>query len=1363
MPVRYFRGRRGEYFHELEQIKEVAGVLEGEFKDENVFLLTNIKLAKTEIDCIILTVNGPVILDLKNYCGTVYGDDYPQKPWKVVTNSGEETELHRNLFDQLITQRGEFNRQYQKIREKHFGYIDQKEAGRIAAWGYFRKGSTYPDGQIDKWEFPWFAVVTADSLAERLCYNNTGYELLDEELEVIVKELYLDEYDFDVRKKTVPDGQIPTNINGGSNDENTDFTGVFYPDDPLASGIISISPDDEPTTDTISIPEEYGQISGIIPITPKENSPSSDTGLESIRNKMPEEKNPERIIPKNNFLPSFRIPEDNSGEPPVAEGFTSEDITERPNPLSDDQKKAVLSDSRKVRVIAGAGTGKTEVITRKILHLLLVQKVPPSSIVAFTYTKKAARSMKGRIYEQIENLAGEEACARLGEMYVGTIHGFCLKLLQQNCGYRNYTELDEHKEMAFLLRTGWKFLKTDRGNYAGECNKFLNSLNIYYSELIDPSKLEREAPEFSEWVKSYENEMTKFRLLSYNRMVDLAVSHIMEKPEIIRNIRHLIVDEYQDINHAQEKLIKLIGFLANLFVVGDPRQTIYQWRGSDDKCFENFGKDAQSLSLSNNRRSGREIIDFSNSIAKKSVKNYDDLIPVRESESGVLIIENNTDLSEAKWIAKQIKRYVDCGKCRYRDFAVILRSVKISAPLIIKTFREEEIPAIIAGNVNLFNSPEVEGIAKIIIWFDNDGYYKKKKRDYFINGDDLLFSGISDWKGAAGEIFSENYESKIRALKKVVLSGGFPNLIDIYYTLLEILGYKSLNPENPDEYTIIANLGRFSELLNDFESANRMGGSRYPVENILSWLTEYINAYAADSYGVQTSDDVKSAEAVQIVTIHQAKGLEWPVVFVPSMNQGIFPSTKKGGIKEKLIPSGLYDAERYEGSMESERKLHYVASTRAKDLLVLSYYAYYNNKSKEPGLFIKDALKTGAFPFINDRENLPDIEILSVQENDENLIYTVGELVNYRRCPYMFRLRSVLGYQSGIADMIGYGNALHHCLYEAAEEIKNGSHPVNAVVHSVDSRFTMPFVNEEKLNKIKSSAKKQLARFASENEQDMRVIKNVESKVEFPANGTTISGRADIILKDGEGIEVRDYKTSDTVATDEEVAFQVQLYSLGFNSAGEKVNAGSVAYIKDCILRDVDVSDESLTNAKDMAVDYIQKIGSQEFCPNPGEICRRCDYKSICRWKEGEIDHPRFYGIDNDGKYGSSYEKAGKHCTMDNETKSKNYADRTDMKYSPVKSGTGSAVDDRNNNPESDNYSQIISACDALLNELHSASPPSSLKALSELRRYTEGEAEIKAKRLYDRIKLRVDNKIPILPDEIVSAGESLADMMLRR
>ena len=1348
MPVRYFRGRRGEHFHEREQIKEISGILEEEFEDEDVFLLTNIKLAKTEIDCIILTLDGPVILELKNYCGTVYGDDYPQKPWKVVSESGEETELNKNLFDQLITQRGEFNRQYQKIREKHFGYIDEKEAGRIAAWGYFRRGTTYPEGQIDKWTFPWFAVVTADSLAERLCYNNTGYELLDEELEIIAKELYLEEYDLKSDKKINIDEKTTKGPDRTANDENLD---VFNPENNPITGIIPIKTENESITDIISISTE-------------DDSLYSDNGLKSPGNKNNEEIKPKRTITDNNLLPLFRIPEDNSDETPVAEGFTSEEITEKPNPLSDDQREAVLSESRKVRVIAGAGTGKTEVITRKILHLLLVQKVPPSSIVAFTYTKKAARSMKGRIYEQIKQHAGEQACSRLGDMYIGTIHGYCLKLLQQNCGYRNYTELDEHKEMAFLLRTGWKFLRTKRGNYAAECRKFLDSLNIYYSELVDPAELERKSPRFLEWIKSYEKEMTGFKVLSYNRMVDLAVSHIKEKPEIIRNIRHLIVDEYQDINHAQEKLTELIGKGANLFVVGDPRQTIYQWRGSDDKCFENFAKDAHSVTLSKNRRSGSEIIKFSNIIAKKFAKNYDELIPVRESESGVLIIENNTDYSEAKWIAKQIKRYVKSGKCRYRDFAVILRSVKISAPLLIKTFREEEIPAIIAGNVNLFSSPEVEGIAKIIIWLDNEGYYKKKKWDYFINGDDLLSSGISDWKEATGDILSKNYESKIHALKKAVLSGGFPNLIDFYYTLLEILGYKNLDPKNPDEYTIIANLGRFSGLLNDFESANRMGGSHYPVNNTLSWLTEYINAYAADSYGVQSPDDVNSAEAVQIVTIHQSKGLEWPVVFVPSMNQGIFPSTKKGEIKEKFIPSDLYNAERYEGSMESERKLHYVASTRAKDLLVLSYYAYFNNKSKEPGLFIKEALKTGAFPYINDRENLPEITISSSQDSDENLTYTVGELVNYRRCPHMFRLRSVLGYQSGIADMIGYGNALHDCLYEAAEDIKNGSHPVNAVARSVDSRFSMPFVNEKKLVKIKSSAKKQLAQFASENEQDMRVIKNVESKVEFPADGTTISGRADIILKDGEGIEVRDYKTSDTVATDDEVAFQVQLYSLGFNSAGEKVNSGSVAYIKDCIFRNVDVSDESLSNAKDMAVDYIQKIGSQEFSPSPGDICRRCDYKSICRWKKGEIDHPRFYGIDNDGKYGYNYKREHNIYSEDNGIKTENSGEHINTDYLTVKSEIHSEKPDSSNNiSTADNYSKISPACDKLLKELHNANPHSSLKALSELRRYTEGETKIKAKRLYEQIELRIDSNILTLPDKIISAGENLVDIMLKK
>ena len=280
-------------------------------------------------------------------------------------------------------------------------------------------------------------------------------------------------------------------------------------------------------------------------------------------------------------------------------------ILTEPKPLSDSQRKAVTSKKRYIRVIAGAGAGKTETLTRKIASLLLIDDVPPRSIVAFTFTEKAAQSMKSRVYERVKQLGGEEQCAHIGEMYIGTIHGYCLRILQDYFGYGAYGAFDENQEMAFLLRFGWNLSLTQGRSYSENCELFKQTLNAVYAEMLPDSILEKKASPFFNSYKKYEEHLKRHKRLTFDRMITLAVHHLLEKPEVLSYVKYLIVDEYQDINHAQEHLIKLIGSAGNIFIVGDPRQTIYQFRGSDPGCFDSFAThypDVETISITENRR-----------------------------------------------------------------------------------------------------------------------------------------------------------------------------------------------------------------------------------------------------------------------------------------------------------------------------------------------------------------------------------------------------------------------------------------------------------------------------------------------------------------------------------------------------------------------------------------------------------------------------------------------------------------------------------------------------------------------------------------------------------------------------------------
>ena len=180
------------------------------------------------------------------------------------------------------------------------------------------------------------------------------------------------------------------------------------------------------------------------------------------------------------------------------------EILKKPNKLSEDQTDAVLSKARYNRVIAGAGAGKTETLTRRIVYLILVKGVEPSSVVAFTFTEQAAQSMKSRIYQRVGDL-DEGKLGRLGEMYVGTIHAYAKRVLDDYFRFGNYTVLDENQEIAFLMRHGWDIgINEYERNYSESCRVFLRTVNMVWDEMLDRKKLESKAPDFCEKLAHYE-------------------------------------------------------------------------------------------------------------------------------------------------------------------------------------------------------------------------------------------------------------------------------------------------------------------------------------------------------------------------------------------------------------------------------------------------------------------------------------------------------------------------------------------------------------------------------------------------------------------------------------------------------------------------------------------------------------------------------------------------------------------------------------------------------------------------------------------------------------------------------------------
>jgi DNA helicase-2/ATP-dependent DNA helicase PcrA len=426
-----------------------------------------------------------------------------------------------------------------------------------------------------------------------------------------------------------------------------------------------------------------------------------------------------------------------------------EKILSTPKRLSEDQRKAVLSESRYNRIIAGAGAGKTETLTRRIVYLLAVKEVPPSSIVAFTFTEKAAQSMKSRIYQRVGEICGEKATVNLGEMYIGTIHAYAKRVLEDHFRFGNYNILDDNQEIAFLMRQGWSMGLHTGGSYSNCCRDFLRTVNMAWDELLDEKDLNKRAPEFFRKLKKYEDLLKEHRLLTFGRIVYEAVLKLRQAPEVLNNVKYLLVDEYQDINRAQAELIEYVGKNGGVFVVGDPRQSIYQWRGSDERFFSAFSEkfpDTRQVSINENRRSGKRIVWNANKIADTFERvHYEAMDPIRSEEGFVAIASNETPAGEAIWIVNQIQVLMKNNEeLKFSDFGILTRSVSTSAGSLIDELKKRRIPYIVGGKVGLFKRDEAQAVGRIFSWLWNDGFWTLDTHKWGekITGDNLLISAL---------------------------------------------------------------------------------------------------------------------------------------------------------------------------------------------------------------------------------------------------------------------------------------------------------------------------------------------------------------------------------------------------------------------------------------------------------------------------------------------------------------------------------------------------------------------------------------------------------------------------------------------
>lgn len=899
--------------------------------------------------------------------------------------------------------------------------------------------------------------------------------------------------------------------------------------------------------------------------------------------------------------------------------------------LEGDAAAAVKHRGSPVQIIAAAGSGKTEVVSQRVADLLASGE-PARSIVAFTFTEKAAAELKNRIAVRVEERLGPEALDQLGGLYVGTIHAFCFRLLQSYVPrYETFDVLDDNQLTAFLSREAnlleLKELDSKKRLFAS-IKAFLKSLDVIENELLEPGQMPQP---FRSVLERYFQTLERYRLLTYGQQIVRAVREL-EKPEVAEavhgELRHLIVDEYQDVNLAQERLIELLaGPNVELCVVGDDDQAIYQWRGSDVDNIVTFADrypNVAKFEITTNRRSRPQIIETANrfavTIPNRIEKSMDTFRAATGSEPQVILWTAEDEESEAGWIANMILDLNESG-VPFREIAILVRS-RAAYPKLLQSFATFSIPVQPGGRTGLFDQPEARVVGRTVCWLTGLDW-----RDLYGPPEQLTLDGLLQEYGSAFGLDPgqrHRLGNVLKEWKREASREDRPaDLLAEMYTLLDALEVRAWDLDDPIQLNRVGTLARFSTLLADYESVRRRArpdanspGEQVGGQDRGTWYYKFLGIhiinYAQGAYEGFDGEPDLMVDAVDISTVHRAKGLEWPVVFVPSLTKKRFPSSRTGNPQDWLVPPDLFAAERYEGSDGDERRLFYVALTRARDFASVSRHERVTSKQTPPSPYFEELSDLEQDP---DDVVFPTIDVVGGSP-DEQVTLSFSELAQFLDCGRAYRLRTLLGFQPRLAPELGYGKAVHHVLRAVAERTRAaGSAPTMSEVDEIlHDDFFLPTANKPAHKQMKAAARRLVSDYIDHHESDLYRIWETERPFELHLDGITVNGRADVILDQEGGVPtslaILDYKTSTDADSDH--GFQLQVYVDAGRREGLDVPAAYVHDLKASDRQIIPVTDADIQTAEETVREAGDQLRRREYNANPGKRCKRCDVRSVC-------------------------------------------------------------------------------------------------------------------------------------------------------
>lgn len=934
--------------------------------------------------------------------------------------------------------------------------------------------------------------------------------------------------------------------------------------------------------------------------------------------------------------------------------------------LTDDQRLAASDNSSEILCLACAGSGKSRTLSFRIARLIY-EGAKPESIIAFTFTEKAAESIKRRVAEALEK-AGIPV-ALVGAMYIGTIHAFCQNLLgSMNAKYRQYEVLDENRLKLFLLSRYYELelniLQAAKGARMFQTiAEVSNAWKIANDEMLSLDDIEREDAPLGRCLKNISTRLTSDQYIDFSLMIRLVVDALeSNNPEMnvaLEAASHLMVDEYQDVNISQERLIRgLYSRLESLFVVGDDDQSIYGWRGADVRNIIEFDQRYPNCSihtLSTNFRSTNSIVTASDRFIQLELSTSRiEKSPTSNSDGNIHHFGNlwfDTKQDEADWIARRINelmgiKYIESdGTVRgltKADFAILMRSVQGGtrnggAPYhrdYTNALTDADIDYIIEAEGSIFERLHARVLRDAMGLLRSPGYPRREAISFynsnilpvFPNADLNRFLEIlADW--------NNQIHRPIGGARRKV----YPQLL--VHELIEAFRVSTTEFTNHEQ--VMRDLGVFSGIILDVEKVFVSIDTGHRYQSVLNFLENV----AESGYDTTQVELISRPDAVTISTVHKMKGLEFPVVFIVDVVQQRFPgrrSNYNGWLPLNLIQNPLSRG-LYQSNNAGEARLFYTALTRAERFL------YITGSSNQPGLqrpknpssFKLRIQGLNLAEIITDEAHLPNnIERTEprMRIDEESMPTSFTEIKDYLECPMKYKFRKIYGYSPAVPELFGYGLTTHtainriHQLFnniapsrEQAEEIAEDVFHLKHVFPSRDPQREGPY------ERAKNASIRLVGNYTEDYPDDFIQSRSLEQRFEIKADKALITGSIDLLLRednDGNILEARviDFKSMDFPEGQVNpffwinLALQVQLYAHAADIVlGENARTGSVHLLKATNSEDnpnrvdVPITEEAIQSAIENIEWAVNRILEGEFPMRPSDSkCEECDFRKIC-------------------------------------------------------------------------------------------------------------------------------------------------------